>query len=85
MRIVCAWCGNIIKSEGPGESHGLCHPCFTRIVDEDESIDSVERSIDRSEFGQGGVGPAASSRGRAKQQSMLRGDDQLGGRQIRYG
>ena len=45
MRVVCAWCGDIIKSEGNGESHGLCHGCFGGMMAEDFPVHAAELGL----------------------------------------
>jgi len=34
FRVVCTWCGDVIRRDNPKESRGMCAKCYTRMLSE---------------------------------------------------
>jgi hypothetical protein len=34
FRVVCTWCGDVIRSDNPKESRGMCAGCYARMLSE---------------------------------------------------
>jgi hypothetical protein len=34
FRVVCAWCGDVIRSDNRKESRGMCAECYARMLSE---------------------------------------------------
>jgi hypothetical protein len=33
-RVVCTWCGDVIRRDSPKESRGMCVECYARMLSE---------------------------------------------------
>ena len=33
-RVVCTWCGDVIRRDSPKESRGMCPKCYARMLSE---------------------------------------------------
>ena len=34
FRVVCTWCGDVIRNNNPKESRGMCARCYARMLSE---------------------------------------------------
>lgn len=34
FRVVCTWCGDVIRRDNPKESRGMCAKCYARMMAE---------------------------------------------------
>ncbi|HEY0170875.1 MAG TPA: hypothetical protein VGB98_07620 [Pyrinomonadaceae bacterium] len=34
LKVVCAWCGGVIRAEAAKPSKGMCQTCFARMMSE---------------------------------------------------
>lgn len=34
FRVVCVWCGDVIRRDNPKESRGMCAKCYARMLSE---------------------------------------------------
>ena len=34
FRVVCTWCGDVIRRDNPKESRGMCAKCYARMLSE---------------------------------------------------